>query len=461
MLLQGGAKVDDLDSFGGTPVHWALLDRQDEMLEYLLVKGGDPNSRRGDMRLRRWLMLSGWTLPLTIATFAGSEAAIESLLRHGAKIDQEDENNSHSTALSVALYTRNHGVAKMLLTRGANVNKNLNGIIDAATHGSLDTLKIVIEGGASPENLQEALAGAASACLWDKLELLLENGADPNGFPYISSPGSKLSDQSLLRSEKSPTTELDENWVQATPLVSAIVAFWTYHENSDQHKCLRVLLDAGADVNRLSARDYFYADDFISEGKSWSVPRGRYTTPLFTAAYFRRLDIISELVRRGADVNFVWGEHTTALSSALDSESYQREVAAGNLSPCTSSVETRAVIQLLIELGADPNLCAPTAKERVEELKAMSPQEQDSMTALQTLVFQPQHGEDWTRRSLRERRAELTTLIAAGAEPRLCCARDRRRIEEMLGWSEQEMDTLDRDRESRLAVLDRHSKPIL
>ena len=39
MLLQGGAKIDDLNSFGGTPVHWALLDRQDEMLEYLLVKG--------------------------------------------------------------------------------------------------------------------------------------------------------------------------------------------------------------------------------------------------------------------------------------------------------------------------------------------------------------------------------------------------------------------------------------
>ena len=463
ILLQEGARVDDLDSFGGTPVHWALLDRQDEMLEYLLVKGGNPTSRRGHMRLRRWPMLLGWTLPLTIATSAGSEAAIESLLRHGAKIDEEDENNSHSTALSVALYTRNHEIARLLLTRGANVNKNISGILNAATHGSLNVLKVVIEGGASAENLQKALAGAASACLWDKVELLLEHGADPNGFPYISSLGIDHSDQSLLRRGKSPTTEFDENWNQATPLVSAIVAFWSHHENFDQDKCLKVLLDAGADVNRLSHRDYFYADDFITnaKGNSWSVPTGRCTTPLFTAAYFRRLDIVRELVGRGADVNFVLGKHTTALSSALDSESYQTKVAARDLPPCTSSIETRAVIQLLIELGADPNLCSPTAKQRVEELLAMSPHELDDMTALQTLAFQPQYGEDWTRRSLRERRAELTTLIAAGAEPKLCCARDRRRIGEMLGWSEQEIDALDRDREAHFAVLDRYSKPIL
>ena len=414
------------------------------MLEYLLVKGGDPNSRRGPVRLRRWGIPLRGALPLTIATFAGSEAAIESLLQHGAKIDQEDEGISHSTALSVALYTKPHKIAKMLLARGANVSKDH--VLHAATSGNLDTLKIVIAGGASPDNLQQALAGAASACLWEKVELLLEHGADPNGFPYISSPGSDLSDQSLLRGEKSPTTESDGDWVQATPLVGAIAAFWSHHENFDQHKCLKILLDAGADVNRLSARDDLIADELISKGKGWSAPMGRYTTPLFTAAYFGRLDIISELVRRGADVNFVWGEHTTALSSALDSESYRTEVEA---------------IQLLIELGADPNLCAPLAKQRVEELRAMSQQEQDSMTALQTLAFQPQYGKDWTRKSLRERRAELTTLIAAGAEVKLCCARDRRRIEEMLGWSEQEIDTLDKDRESRFAVHDRYSKPIL
>lgn len=183
ILLQGSATVDDLDSFGGTPLHWALLDRQDEMLEYLLVKGADPNFRRDEFSLRRWPMLGGWTLPLTIAAFMGSTATIESLLQHGADIDKEDDNNSHSTAVCVALYARKPEVARVLLAKGADVNKNPLGILDAATHGSLDTLNILIEGGASAKNLQAALARAASACQWDKIMLLLKHGTNPNGFP--------------------------------------------------------------------------------------------------------------------------------------------------------------------------------------------------------------------------------------------------------------------------------------
>lgn len=262
----------------------------------------------------------------------------------------------------------------------------------------------------------------------------------------------------MLRGGKSATADIDLEQALATPLVSAIVALWSYHEASDQYKCFKILLDAGADANRLSARDYFYADDFIKGNGSWSAPTGRYTTPLFTAAYLKRLDNIRELVRRGADVNFTLGEHTTALSSALDGESYGVNHIIADLSPCESSRETRAVVRLLIELGADPNLCAPAAKQRVEELLGMSPQEQDNMNALQRLVMQPQMGEDRSQRSFRERRDELRMLIAGGAEPKLCCARDRRRIQDFLGWSEQEIDVLDKDREVYHAVRDRQLK---
>ena len=459
ILFQGSAKVDDFDSFGGTPLHWALLDRQNEMLEYLLVKGADPNFRRDQFRLRRWLMLGGWTLPLNIAAYMGNTAAVESLLQHGADIDKEDDNNNHSTAVCVALYASEHEVARVLLAKGANVNKNPIGILDAAAHGSLDTLKNLIEGGASAEVLQEALECAASACQWDKIVLLLKHGADPNGFPYSFGQESNPSDKSLLRSGKSAIADIDVEGAIATPLVSAIAASWSSHEVSDQFKCFKSLLDAGADANRLSARNYFYADDFITlENGGWSTPTGHYTTPLFTAAYFKRLDNIRELVRRGVDVNFTLEEHTTALSSALDGESYGVDHIVADLSPCRSSIETRAVVRLLIELGADLNICAPIAKQTVEELLGMSLQEQDNMNALQRLVKQTQIGEDRSKRSYRGRRDELRTLIAAGAEPKLCCARDRRRIQEFLCWSEQEIDDLDKDREAYHAFIYRQTK---
>ncbi len=451
ILLQGSAKVDDLDSFSATPLHWALLGRQDEMLEYLLVKGADPNLRRKEFHLRRWPMLGGWTLPLTIATFMGSTTAIELLLQHSADVDKEDDNSNHSTAVSVALYTRNYELARALLAKGANVNKNPIGILDAASHGSLENLKIAIEGGASAENLQAALEAAASACQCSKIVLLLKHGADPNGFPHRFGQASNPPDQSLLHSGKSTTVDLDEGEAVATPLVSAIAARLSYHGDSDQDKSFKLLLDAGADANRQSARNYFYADDFITlESGSWTIPKERYTTPLFTAAYYRRLDYIRELVRQGANVNFILGEHTTALSSALDGESYGVEDITADRSP-------RAVVRLLIELGANPNLCAPTAKQRVEEFLGMSPQEQDNMDALQRLVMQPQYGKVYSLRSFRERRDELRTLIAAGADPKLCCARDRRRIQEFLGWSEQEIDRLDEEKEDYHAARDRYA----
>ena len=461
LLLQGGAEVDDLDSFGGTPLHWALLDRQNEMLKYLLVKGADANLRRDQFDLRRWPMLGGWTLPITLAAFTGNAAATESLLEHGADIDKEDDNNSHSTAVCVALYAREHDVVKVLLAKGADVNKNPLGIFDAAAHGSLDTLQTVIKGGAGLDNIQASLESAASACQWDKIMLLMEHGANANGFPYRFGQGNSPFDPSTLRSGRSATADVVEEWARATPLVCAIVADWSYEEPIDspnQYKCLQSLLDAGADPNRLSARKYFYADDFITlEHGGWSVPSGRYTTPLFTASYIKRLDNIRELVSRGADVNFTLGEHTTALSSAIDGESYGRHVPT-DLSLWRSSLQTRAVVRLLIELGADPNLCAPTVKQRVEELLDMSPQEQNSMNALQRLIMQPQMGEHHSKRSFRERRNELKALIAAGADPKLCCARDRRRIQEFLEWSEQEIDALDENREAYHALRDRLSK---
>ena len=459
ILLQGSAKVDDLDSFSGTPLHWALLGRQDEMLEYLLVKGADPNLRRKEFHLRRWPMLGGWTLPLTIATFMGSTTAIELLLQHGADVDKEDDNSDYSTAVSVALYARNYEVARVLLAKGANVNKNPLGILNAASHGSLENLKISIEGGASAENLQAALEFAASACQWSKIILLLKHGADPNGFPYRFGQGGNPPIQSLLRGGKPATVDPKEGEAVATPLVSAIAARLSYHEDSDQYKSFKLLLDAGADANRQSARNYFYADDFITlKSGSWTIPKERYTTPLFTAAYYKRLDNIRELVCQGANVNFILGEHTTALSSALDGESYGVEGVITDRSPYSSSAEIRAVVRLLIELGANPNLCAPTAKQRIEELLGMSPQEQDNMDALQRLVMQPQYGKEYSLRSFRERRDELKKLIAAGADPKICCVRDRRRIQDFLGWSEQEIDLLDKEREDYHAARDRYEK---
>ena len=445
IVLQEGATVNDLDGFVGTPIRWALLNGQDEMLQYLLNQGADPNIRMNQVELRRWPLLGTFTRPLTLAAFMGNTVAIELLIEHGADIDNEEDEQNHSTALSVALYGKQIEATRLLLAKGANVNeKNLVGTGDAARYENPQLLQMIVDSGANAEHVQCALESAASACRWIQIMFLLQHGADPNGcildrrdceFSTSQTPLYELIFQ--------PDSSVGHQYM-ATPLVSVNTSEWS-DQRADQLKCLKALLDAGADVNGLSLRTYFYAGDFVTlDCGGWTVPKGRYTTPLCTAAYFRRLDNIVELVRRGADVNFVFAEFTSALSSALDGESYEEfwddEIAPGD---CPSKVKT--TVELLIGLGADPTLCTPKAQQRIQELLHISPQECDQMVALQEVVQQPQLGlDEHNTKSFRERRAELRKLIDAGAEPRLCCERDRRRIQEFLGWTEQEINILDR-----------------
>lgn len=453
VFLVEGTKVDVRDSLGGTPLHWALYDRQDEMLKYLLFRGADPNIERDQSCLRRWHMLGCFTLPLAIAAYMGNTAAIQTLIERGAEIDRVEDKTGNETALSVALYARQDEATKLLLAKGADVNKCFVGISNTAMYGTLDTLRMLLKSGANAENVQEALRGAASAGQRDKAALLLQHGANPNGSSDISEWQENNLSLTSSPSEQSHIDDGDEDWPAATPLVSAIASQRPNEDTSDQYRCVLCLLDAGADVNGLSARNYFYPDDFITPKSGyWTAPLWPTTTPLFTAAYFRRPDNIRELVRRGADVNFVMENQITALSSALDGESYDDSTGAdGALS---SSNQVRKVVQLLIELGADPGLCAPRNEKRINELLGMSPQECEHMTALQRVVVQPHWTlDDESDRSFRERRDELRTLIAAGAEPKLCCARDKRRIKEFLGWSEHEIEALDKKLEAYHAVM--------
>ena len=439
ILLKGSAKVDELDGFGGTPLHWALIGRQDEMLEFLLVKGADPNFRRGEFRLRKWSMIGIRTLPLTVAASMGNTAAIQTLLEYGADIDKVDNDTNPVTAFSVSLFAGELEAAAMLLARGADVRIDPRGSQLAARRGDLRILRFVIESRISAASLQDMLIEAASSGQSDSIMLLLKYGADPNGSSH-SSTERNPTNQPLLIDKISTTVGIDVGQTATSPLVAAIAFENPYKANNeDQQKCLQILLDAGADVNRLSHSDYFYADDILRlECEGWRPSVGRLTTPLLTAAYFQRPDNIRELVRRGANVNIMLGEHNTALSSAMSREGY----GSFDDPDCIGySTKTRATVQLLIELGADPNLCVAKVKSRIEELLAMSPEECKQLDELQNVVFLSRF--DPNRRSFRERRDKLRELIAQQAEPKLACERDRQIIEDFLSWSEREIDTRD------------------
>lgn len=218
------------------------------MLNFLLERGANPNIERDQATIFRWHMLGCFTLPLSIAAFMGNIAAMQHLLRHQAQIDQRQTKNSEETSSSTALYARQDEAAKLLMARGADVNLEDRGIRETATHGSLETLVMLIEGGADQEKIQMGLSAAASAGRNDKLMLLLKCGADPNGFADTGHWNVVEKDDS--------ETKLSEDGVDgvilygdATPLVAAIVSFWCYTDGADSIKCFSTLMEAGADPN--------------------------------------------------------------------------------------------------------------------------------------------------------------------------------------------------------------------
>ena len=76
VLLDWGARPDAADHDGWSPLHEAACWGHDEILGFLVAKGGDVNARSKQ----------GWT-PLSAAAFFGETRAVEILRTHGAQLD--------------------------------------------------------------------------------------------------------------------------------------------------------------------------------------------------------------------------------------------------------------------------------------------------------------------------------------------------------------------------------------
>ena len=451
-LVQEGTDVNALDGTNGTALHWALFGGHTEILTFLLESGADANIERDQSRLRRWPSLGYFTLPLSIAAYIGNTRAIETLLYHGADVNKRQTKNSNETALFTAFHAREHEAAKLLLENGADINIEPRHIMAVVIHGDFESLKMVVEKGANKQQLQEALARAASAGQFLKVSYLLGHGADPNGFReddtalVIHTPNISDGEESVL-------------WETATPLVYCIAQ----HSNnpaSDFLRCFQLLLESGADVNRISARRYFFGDDFITSATEniYSLPTGRKTTPLLTASYFGRLIMARMLVERGADINFCLGGQNTALTQAIRAEGFEG-ISSKTEHSWSSSLQTRETLSTLIELGANIELCSSEDRDRIAQLLAMSDEDLETLAELQRLVEQPHLGQDiYHQKSFRKRGEELKAMVAQGADVGLLPPRDKFRAERFLTWTEEDINSLDVERDAALASIERNQQ---
>jgi ankyrin repeat protein len=274
--IRAGADVNAAQGDGTTALHWAVYKVDTELVAQLLAHGAkaDVVNKYGSS-------------PLAEAVKLGDAAVVRQLLDAGAGV--ESPNQDGQTALMLAARAGALDVAKLLVERGANVNAK------EAWRG------------------QTALMWAADGNFPDLAQLLIANGADVRERAIANEWNAQITSEP--RAQYRPTGGL-------TPLL--------YAARSGCSRCVRALLEAGADVNQ---------------------PNPDGVTPLMVAIDNFHYDTARLLLDQGANPHVWdwWGR--TALYVAVDMSTYNAR------GPQTTASETSAtdVIRLLLDAGVNPN----------------------------------------------------------------------------------------------------------
>ncbi len=200
LLQQQPALLHAADKEGNQPIHWAVLTRQLSLIDHLLTQGADINAMRpdgarpldltnGDYAYRSWYR----DLPAT--GLRKHEVLIGYLIGRGADYD-----------ISVAAKVGDYDRVRSLLDQDAGLANRLPAYVGyysglplrcAAAAGHIETVKLLLERGANPNEPEGNIApwgGALHAAIgakhYDIVKLLLEHGADANS--EVESSGSCL-----------------------------------------------------------------------------------------------------------------------------------------------------------------------------------------------------------------------------------------------------------------------------
>jgi ankyrin repeat protein len=326
VLVKAGADVNAVEKWRGqTALMWAAAQKQPEMLQFLIDNGADvdaqslPNNweRQVSAEPRMKILPAGGLTPLLYAAREGCTECVRLLIEAGADLNKTDPENV--SPLVMAGLNAKWDSMKLLIEAGADVNK--------WDYYGRNPLYMVVDYSTLPHGGRADRLSGDLATPLEIAELLLAKGANVNMqlklFPPYRALGPDRGADGLLRTGATPLfraarggdvpmTALllkhgalvdlpQEN--EITPLIvasgfraSAIDTRGRFRTEQQAHDVVKLLLEAGADVN------------YQEEGGQ---------TAVFAAATQGWTSVVRLLAEHGADLRHQDRQGNTALDAAL------------------------------------------------------------------------------------------------------------------------------------------------
>ena len=330
-LLKQAADVNAAQGDGMTALHWAAMKDDAELVQTLLFAGAN---------VRATTRIGSYTA-LILAAKSGSGSVIAPLLKSGA--DANGATGNGTTALMFAAASGNIDAVTRLIDAGAEVNakepvRGLTPAMFAAASNRAAVLTLLARSGADLKATSKVTDLTALSKDPAALREFTQGNPPPPGQPATGGRNGPAPPAAGGRGGRgSQTAGVDRNY-QLNELVAAQggltpLLLATREGHSD---AVQALLDAGADVNQLSAGDR--------------------TSPLLIATINGHLDLAMRLLAKGADPNAAAENNATPLYGALNVEWAPKALYPQPRAQVNQATTYLDLMKALLEKGADPNV---------------------------------------------------------------------------------------------------------
>ena len=323
VLIYAGANMAPLtrnDAY--TPMHMAARGGHAEVIGLLVEAGADPavaTSRTG-------------VTPMHLAAKAGSGEALRALAAGGAEVDARDDQWGQTPLIFAAGFNRLVAV-NTLIELGADVSLTEN-VLHMPTRYAVDRAARA----ARNEVLESFRAQSDNPELWaptpQQVQAASEAAWRVQALPVEEIVG-KATDQQMTENQLALLQTNALSYHEMVGNQGGLTAL--LHASRDGFReVVHALLDAGADVNQVSA--------------------GERNSPLLIAAINGHFDLMLELLERGADPGLADLSGATPLFAVINTQYAPKTRYPQQQAFKQQEATHLEVMEALLEAGADPNV---------------------------------------------------------------------------------------------------------